>query len=130
MKSWQNTTLENIKSIAEFSAKAMRTTTTTFLANQNFVFKNAVKKRLRPLLPSDEVFENMLSRLSLDTDCLNPENLPLVDNDLTSGPNGALIKVRGFETQSIFKMPWFLFKVTNDVVILHTSYASIIKPRV
>merc|ERR1719266_101908 len=70
----------------------MRSSTTTFLANQNAIFKEAVKKRLRPLLPDDGVFENMFASMKLDIDCLNPNNLPVVDNDLTSGLNGILIK--------------------------------------
>ena len=94
--SWQNTTLENINIIAKFSAKTMRSTTTEFLANQDSIFKNAVKNRLRPLVSSDKVFEDLLSRLRLDIDCLNPENLPIIDNNLMNGVNGALIKVMYF----------------------------------
>ena len=93
VESWQNTLLENINSIADFSSRTMRSSTTTFLANQNAIFKEAVKKRLRPLLPDDGVFENMFASMKLDIDCLNPNNPPVVDNDLTSGLNGILIKV-------------------------------------
>ena len=71
----------------------MRSTTTEFLANQDSVFKNAVKNRLRPLVSSDKVFEDLLSRLRLDIDCLNPGNLTIIDNNLMNGINGALIKV-------------------------------------
>ena len=93
VEAWQNTLIENIISIAEFSSRTMRSSTTTFLANQNAIFKEAVKKRLRPLLPDDGVFENMFASMKLDIDCLNPNNPPVVDNDLTSGLNGILIKV-------------------------------------
>ena len=48
---------------------------------------------MRPLLPDDEAFENMFASMSLDIDCKNQENLPVVDNSLTSGINGVLIKV-------------------------------------
>ena len=92
-KAWQNTLLDNINVIAEFSSRTMRSSTTTFLANQNSVFKNSVKNRMRPLLPDDEAFENMFASMSLDIDCKNQENLPVVDNSLTSGINGVLIKV-------------------------------------
>lgn len=92
-KAWQNTLLDNINVIAEFSSRTMRSSTTTFLANQNSVFKNSVKNRMRPLLPDDEAFENMFASMSLDIDCKNQENLPVVDNSLTNGLNGVLIKV-------------------------------------
>ena len=48
---------------------------------------------MKPLLPGDEAFETILASLTLDIDCVNQENLPVVDNSLTSGFNGALIKV-------------------------------------
>ena len=48
---------------------------------------------MRPLLPDDEAFENMFASMSLDIDCKNQENLPVVDNSLTNGLNGVLIKV-------------------------------------
>ena len=79
--------------IAEFSSRTMRSSTTTFLANQNAVFKNSVRNRMRPLLSDDEAFENMFASMSLDIDCKNQENLPVVDNSLTNGLNGVLIKV-------------------------------------
>ena len=63
------------------------------LANQNAAFKNSVKNRMRPLLPDDEAFENIFASMSLDIDCKNQENLPVVDNSLTSGINGVLVKV-------------------------------------
>ena len=48
---------------------------------------------MRPLLSDDEAFENMFASMSIDIDCKNQENLPVVDNSLTNGLNGVLIKV-------------------------------------
>ena len=45
VEAWQNTILDNMNTIAEFSSYTMRSSTTTFLANQNSVFKEAVAKR-------------------------------------------------------------------------------------
>ena len=57
--SWHSTLLENLDSIAEFSAKVMRSTTTAYLADQENIFKMSVKRRVRPLVQDDNTFEGM-----------------------------------------------------------------------
>ena len=58
-ESWQQTLIENLDTIADYSSRVMRTTTTAFLADQEGIFKKAVKRRLRPLLQDDNTFEGM-----------------------------------------------------------------------
>ena len=68
---------------------------------------------MRPLLPDDEAFENMFASMSLDIDCKNQENLPVVDNSLTNGLNGVLIKVF---------IKCFFLEVFEQITIIGNSY--------
>ena len=68
---------------------------------------------MRPLLPDDEAFENMFESMSLDIDCKNQENLPVVDNSLTSGINGVLIKVF---------MKYFFLEVFEQITTIGNFY--------
>ena len=83
-QAWKNTLIDNMKTIADFSAKVMRPSSTNFLANQDGIYKEKVKNRIRPLVDNDGIFEDMFQSMTLDLDCYDPEDPPVLVNDLGS----------------------------------------------
>ena len=83
-QAWKNTLIDNMKTIADFSAKVMRPSSTQFLANQDGIYKEKVKNRIRPLVDNDGIFEDMFKSMTLDLDCYDPEDPPVLVNDLGS----------------------------------------------
>lgn len=83
-QAWKNTLIDNMKTIADFSAKVMRPSSTQFLANQDGIYKEKVKNRIRPLVDNDGIFEDMFQSMTLDLDCYDPEDPPVLVNDLGS----------------------------------------------
>jgi hypothetical protein len=81
-QSWREALLDNLALIAILSTRVMRPATTTFLASQNMTFKANVKRRIRPLLPSDEAFEDVYATMNLEVDCSDPDYPPIILNEL------------------------------------------------